>query len=164
MHNRLYTVVMKSSDESRSSLHQTLITVIDNVVTIIKADNIHLWCDDMIRLNQILIAAFDRNLHHHSKGLLSHDGILAYNDPRDYYYKQNNQGAKETRHALEAFKIKPASNSIRQDIVLFEELRKACEYSVKTTFNDITNNSYLHEKFESDTCCNMHWYLRANAS
>jgi hypothetical protein len=157
IHNGLYTMVMKTrrvpTVTALNPYGQSadIISVVDNVVTIIKADNVHLWCDDMNRLMQILLAAFDRTLHHHSKGFLAKDGILAYNDLRDFYYKQNNQGAKETRHALEAFKIKPASNSIRQDIVLFEELRVACEYSVKTTFNDLTNNSYLDEKFETDT-------------
>jgi hypothetical protein len=154
IHNGLYTMVMKTrcvpTVTALNPYGQSadIISVVDNVVTIIKADNVHLWCDDMTRLMQILLVAFDRTLHHHSKGFLNKDGIQAYNDLRDFYYKQNNQGANETRHALEAFKIKLLSNSIRQDIVLFEVLRVACEYSVKTTFNDLTNSSYLDEKFE----------------
>ena len=108
-HNGLYTMLMKTkcipviTPSNPYGQSSDIITAVDNVVTIIKADNVHLWSDDMTRLNQILGYAFDRDLHHHSKGFLSHDGILVYNDLRDYYYKQNNQGAKETRHALEAF-------------------------------------------------------------
>ena len=53
--------------------------------------------------------------------------------------------------ALEAFKIKPSSNSIRQDIVRFEELRRAAEYSIMGLFTSIQNNSYLDQMFEEDT-------------
>lgn len=128
-----------------------IITSADNIITIIKADNVHLWAHDMNRLHQIVHTAFDKSLHHISNGFETGDSILAYTDVHKFYFSQNNQGAKETRLALEAFKIKPATHSLRQDLVLFEDLRKASEYAVDTIFNDKQNNSYLDEKFEIDT-------------
>lgn len=96
IHNELYTMVMTTrvvpviTPSNPYGQSADIITVIDNVVTIIKADNVHLWCDLMNRLNQSLIAAFDRTLLHHSKGFLTKDGILSYNDLRDFYFAQKN--------------------------------------------------------------------------
>jgi hypothetical protein len=93
IHNGLYTMVMKTrcvptvTTLNPYGQSADIISVVDNVVTIIKADNVRLWCDDMNQLMQILLAAFDRTLHHHSKGFLAKDGIQAYNNLRDFYYR-----------------------------------------------------------------------------
>ena len=158
IHNGLYTMAKKTrlipvlTALNPYGQSKDIITVTDNVAHIVKADNIVLWCDDMNRLNQVLQAAFDKSLHHHSKGFLHpFNGVLAYTDLRNYYHGQNNHGARDTRHALEGFRIKPLTNSVRQDIVKFEELRKAAEYAVMAVFTDLQNNCYLSEKFDEDS-------------
>ena len=88
-----------------------IITSADNIITIIKADNVHLWAHDMNRLHQVIHTTFDKSLHHISSGFETGDSILAYNDIHKFYFSQNNQVAKETRLALEAFKIKPTTHS-----------------------------------------------------
>ena len=121
-----------------------------DVVTIIKADNFTLWSHDMTRLLHFLDQALDIEIRHHTNGFMIKNGIKMYNDLREYYFGQNNQGVKETRTAFEQFKPRPTTTSIRQDIVRFEELRLQCEYAVDMIFNDKMNNSFLDEKFETD--------------
>ena len=121
-----------------------------DLVTITKADNFTLWAHDMRRLNHILDQAFDIDLRHHTNGFNTKNGIQVYTDPREYYFGQNNNGARETRTAFDAFRIKPTSHSIRQDILKFEELRFHWEYAVDLKLNDKMNNGYLDEKFDAD--------------
>ena len=135
------------TDDNPTGQTKEVVTVDGDLVTISKADNFTLWAHDMRRLNHILDQAYDIDLRHHTNGFNTKNGIQVYNE---YYFGQNNNGARETRTAFDAFRIKPTSHSIRQDIVKFEELRSQWEYAVDLKFNDKKNNGYSDEKFDAD--------------
>ena len=147
--NGLFTMARRTrpcptfTDDNPTGQTKEVVTVDGDLVTIIKADNFTLWAHDMRRLNHILDQAFDIDLRHHTNGFNTKNGIQVYTDLREYYFGQNNNGARETRTAFDAFKIKPSAHSIRQDIVKFEELRSQWEYAVDLKFNDKMNNGYL---------------------
>ena len=138
------------TEDNSTGQTKEVVTLNGDLVTITKADNFTLWAHDMRRLNHILDQAFDIDLRHHTNGFNTKNDIQVYTDLREYYLGQNNNGARETRTAFDAFKIKPTSHSIRQDIVKFEELRSQWEYAVDLKFNDKMNNGYLDEKFDAD--------------
>ena len=121
--NGLFTMARRTrpcptfTDANPTGQTKEVITVDGDLVTITKADNFTLWAHDMRRLNHILDQAFDIDLRHHTNGFNTKNGIQVYNDLREYYFGQNNNGARETRTAFDAFKIKPSSHSILQDIV-----------------------------------------------
>ena len=154
--NGLYTMARKIrlcpiySEENPTGQTKEEISLNGDIVTIIKADNFTLWAHDMRRLNHILDQSFALEVRHHTNGFLTKNGIQAYTDLHDFYFSQTNNGAKETRNAFDNFRIKPTSQSIRQDIVKFEELRSQWEYAVDLVFNDKMNNGYLDEKFDAD--------------
>ena len=131
--NGLYTMARKSrncpkfTDDNPTGQTSESMTQLGDVVTIIKADNFKMWSHDMSRLLHFLDQAFDIDIRHHKYGFTIKNGIKAYNDLREYYFGQNNQGVKETRTAFKQFKPRPTTTSIRQDIVRFEELRLQCE-------------------------------------
>lgn len=133
--NGLYTMARKTrvcpiySEDNPTGQTKEVVTFNGDIVTIIKADNFTLWAHDMRRLNHILDQAFDIDLRHHTNGFNTKNGIQVYTDLREYYFGQNNNGARETRTAFDAFRIKPTSHSIRQDIVKFEELMGVCSGS-----------------------------------
>ena len=93
-----------------------------DLVTISKADNFALWVHDMRRLNHILDQAFDIDLRHHTNGFNTKNGIQVYNDLREYYLGQNNNGARETRTAFDAFKIKPSAPTVVEPSRGYERL------------------------------------------
>ena len=154
--NGLYSMARRTrlcpiySEDNPTGQTKEKITFNGDIVTIIKADNFTLWAHDMRRLLHILDQSFDMEVRHHTNGFIAKNGIQAYNDLREFYFSQTNNGAKETRNAFDKFRIKPTSHSIRQDIVKFEELRAQWEYAVDLQFNDKMNNGYLDEKFDAD--------------
>ena len=117
--NGLFTMVRRTrlcptfTDANPTGQTKEVVTVDGDLVTIPKADNFTLWAHDMRRLNHILDQAFDIDLRHHATGFDTKYGIQVYNDLREYYFGQNNNGARETRTAFNAFRIKPTSHSIR---------------------------------------------------
>ena len=121
--NDLFTMARRTrpcptfTDDNPTGQTKEVITVDGDLVTITKADNFKLWAHDMRRLNHILDQAFDIDLRHHTNGFNTKNDIQVYTDLREYYFGQNNNGARETRTAFDAFKIKPSAHSIRQDIV-----------------------------------------------
>ena len=120
------------------------ISVVNEVVTIIPADNVYVWANDLRRLTHCMETICDKTVFHLCKpGFDDHNGVLIYTTLREYYFGKNDQGAKGTRLAMEAWRIKPSSNTLRQDLVLFEELRTQIEYSGELSLNDKWNNSYL---------------------
>ena len=154
--NGLYTMARRTrlcpiySEANPTGQKKEVVTFNGDLVTIIKADNFTLWAHDIRRLNHILDQAFDIDLRHHTNGFNTKNGIQVYTDLREYYFGQNNNGARETRTAFDAFRIKSTSHSIRQDIVKFEELRSQWEYAVDLKFNGKMNDGYLDEKFDAD--------------
>ena len=157
LNNGLYSMAMKTRPCPTITLlnptGQTSeqISVASDVVTITPADNVYVWANDLRRLTHCMETICDKTVFHLCKpGFDDHNGILIYTTLKEYYFGKNDQGAKGTRLAMEAWRIKPSSNTLRQDLVLFEELRTQIEYSGELSLNDKWNNSYLDEKFEKD--------------
>ena len=157
LNNGLYSMAMKTrqcpiltlSNPTGQTAEQ--ISVVNEVVTITPADNVYVWANDLRRLTHCMETICDKTVFHLCKpGFDDHNGVLIYTTLREYYFGKNDQGAKGTRLAMEAWRIKPSSNTLRQDLVLFEELRTQIEYSGELSLNDKWNNSYLDEKFEKD--------------
>ena len=114
--NGLYTMARKTrvcpnySEANPTGQTKEVVTFNGDLVTIIKADNFTLWAHDMRRLNHILDQAFDIDLRHHTNGFNTKNGIQVYTDLREYYFGQNNNGARETRTACSLGRGKRKAN------------------------------------------------------
>ena len=99
------------SEANPTGQTKEVVTFNGDLVTIIKADNFTLWAYDMRRLNQILDQAFDIDLRHHTNGLNTKNGNQLYPDLREYYFGQNNNGARETRTSSASSSVSSSSDS-----------------------------------------------------
>ena len=117
-HNGLYTMARKTRTcpkfTDSNPTGQTFETMVQlgDVVTITKADNFRLWSHDMTRLLHFLDQSFDNDIRHHTNGFTMKNGIKAYNDLREYYFGQNNQGVQRLSNSSPGQRLLPSLKTL----------------------------------------------------
>ena len=122
--------------------------------TTFSEDSIVKYAHDLLQLEVIMHAVFDKSLHHHSAGFKTSKTqkarpILIYEDLTRYFYGQDNQGIQAARDALNNYKTNPA-HSIRADLVLFTDAIVNLEYALSSTLDDSICLFYLYDFFKAD--------------